>query len=84
MLGTATAQEKQDANKDDKPAPKAEKAPEGVEFEVIFRDKSNLRLLILEPDFVLDTKYGKLTIPFADVEQLQFGTGLSQRRQENN
>ena len=72
-LGTAQAQDTIDTSKRDKPTAKDEKTLKSVEFEVLFRDKSNLRLLILEPDFVLETKYGKLTVPFADVKVVRFG-----------
>src|SRR6516162_8598221 len=55
------------------PAAKRE-APDGPpEFEAKFIDDSILKVIALESTLTLSTKYGKLTVPLADVVRLEVG-----------
>jgi hypothetical protein len=52
----------------------AEKAPHAAPgFEARLDDDSLVRLVLLQPAVVVQTPYGKLTIPAKDVRQIEFG-----------
>lgn len=54
-------------------APKKPAADGPVEFEARFADDSSVRLTVLEPSLTVTTKYGKLTIPVADIKRVELG-----------
>ncbi len=54
----------------EKPAAKAERVPE---FDVAFADNSNVKVVFLDQTVGLTTRYGKLTIPMADLRRVEFG-----------
>lgn len=47
--------------------------PGPPEFEAKFADDSTLKVLILDPAFTVTTKYGKVTVPVADVKRIALG-----------
>ncbi len=59
------------------PAPKIEavapKGPAVLEFDVGFLDGSNVKVVVLEPAVAVATKYGKLTVPLADLRRVEVG-----------
>lgn len=56
------------------PEPATAPAPGGPpEFRVRLPDDSTLKLTLLDPSITVHTKYGKLTIPAADVRRIDFG-----------
>lgn len=61
--------------KRDEPTPPAKReAPDGPpEFEAKFVDDSVLKVVALESVLTVSTKYGKLTVPLADVVRLEVG-----------
>jgi hypothetical protein len=54
------------------PAP-APAAGAGTEFEVRFGDDSVVKVALLDPALVVSTKYGKLTVPVAEVRRVELG-----------
>src|SRR5258708_34855890 len=58
-----------------KPAPKG---PEPGSFELRLTDGSTLKAVILDEKIDLQTKYGKLSVPVADVQKIAFGPRLTQ------
>ena len=59
-----------------KVVPKADdaaKVPAVLEFDVGFLDGSNVKVVVLEPAVTLTTKYGKLTVPLADLRRVELG-----------
>ncbi|HEY2786913.1 MAG TPA: hypothetical protein VGJ05_18270 [Fimbriiglobus sp.] len=59
------------AKKGEPPAAKAKPGPPA--FDVKLADDSTVRVVPLEPTLAVSTKYGKLTIPVADVRRIDFG-----------
>ena len=57
----------------DNSAPKTPAADGPPEFEARFADDSSVRLTVLDPAVAVTTKYGKLTIPVADVKRVDLG-----------
>lgn len=52
----------------------SKKTPDGpAEFEARFADDSTVRLSVLDPTVSVVTKYGKLSIPLADVRKVDLG-----------
>ena len=49
------------------------KVPAITEFDVGFLDGSNVKVVVLEPAVAVTTKYGKLTIPLADLRRVELG-----------
>jgi hypothetical protein len=63
-----------DPPKADEPAPPKREVPDGPpEFEAKFVDDSVLKVVALESVLTVSTKYGKLTVPLADVVRLEVG-----------
>jgi hypothetical protein len=60
---------KTDPKDDPKVAPKADAAL----FELRTLDDTVMKVVLLDPSLTLNTKYGKLTIPPAEVRRLEFG-----------
>ncbi len=59
-----------------KVVPKADNAPKVpavLEFDVGFLDGSNVKVVVLEPAVAVTTKYGKLTVPLADLRRVELG-----------
>ena len=60
-----------------RPVPKAEtvvpKVPTVLEFDVGFHDGSNVKVVVLEPAVAVTTKYGKLTVPLAELRRVELG-----------
>ena len=54
-----------------KPAANAVAAP--PEFDVGFLDGSNVKVVVLEPEVAVTTKYGKLTVPLAELKRVELG-----------
>lgn len=54
----------------DKPAAKADRVPE---FDVAFADNSNVKVVFLDQTVGLTTRYGKLTIPLAELRRVELG-----------
>src|SRR5207244_2104689 len=51
--------------------PAAPKAPDGPpEFEVNFSDNSNVKVVVLDPSVTVSTRYGKLTVPVAELKRI--------------
>src|SRR5260370_1421061 len=42
-------------------------------FELRFTDGSAVRMVMLEPAFDVTTRFGKLTVPWAEVRRIEFG-----------
>ena len=61
------------AKADDKPAPGGPKGPTVPEFDVGFVDGSNVKVVVLEAAVTVTTKYGKLTVPLADLKRVELG-----------
>lgn len=60
--------------KDEPPSPPKRETPSGPpEFEAKFVDDSILKVVALESALAVSTKYGKLTVPLADVVRLEVG-----------
>ena len=59
------------------PVPTAEtvgpKSPTVLEFDVGFLDGSNVKVVVLEPALAVTTKYGKLTVPLAELRRVELG-----------
>lgn len=54
--------------------PVAPKAPDGPpEFEVNFSDNSNVKVVVLDPAVTVSTRYGKLTVPVAELRRVELG-----------
>jgi len=51
----------------------APKVPAVLEFDVGFLDGSNVKVVVLEPAVAVTTKYGKLTVPLADLRRVELG-----------
>src|SRR5262249_12132075 len=66
---------KKPADEPRKPAPKL---PEPGSFELRLSDGSVLKAVILEEKIDVLTKYGKLSVPLADVQKIEFVPRLSQ------
>jgi hypothetical protein len=49
------------------------KVPNPNEVEVRLSDGSRVRMLILQPSLEIETKYGKLVTPIADLRRIEFG-----------
>ena len=49
------------------------KVPAVLEFDVGFLDGSNVKVVVLEPAVAVTTKYGKLTVPLADLRRVEVG-----------
>ncbi len=49
------------------------KSPAVLEFDVGFLDGSNVKVVVLEPAVTVTTKYGKLTVPLADLRRVEVG-----------
>jgi hypothetical protein len=68
---------KEEARKDVEPGPAPGPAPVAPpklpEFEARFADDSLVRLTILDPNITVVTRYGKLTIPVAEIRKLDLG-----------
>jgi hypothetical protein len=87
-LTAAFSQQLQDLKKDEKkemamPKPNAPSAitklpVEAGAVEVSFTDGSNLKLLLRDEKIELATPYGKLIIPVADIQRIEFATRLSE------
>ena len=58
---------------DDKAAPGLPKVPAVPEFDVGFVDGSNVKVIVLEAAVAVTTKYGKLTVPLADLKRVELG-----------
>lgn len=56
---------------DDPPVPKRTTDP--TAHEVKFADGSTIRLNLMEVSLVVNSKYGKLTVPMSDVKRIEFG-----------
>jgi hypothetical protein len=63
---------KGDAKADPQPAPKTAKG-DGATFELRMIDDTVMKVTLMEPSVALVTKYGKLSIPAAEVRRLEFG-----------
>jgi hypothetical protein len=61
------------ARTDPKDAPKVETKADGAVFELRTFDDTVMKVVLLEPALALNTKYGKLTIPAAELRRLEFG-----------
>ena len=46
-------------------------------FELRFADGSNVRMTMLDPSFEVSTRFGKLTVPWAEVRKIEFGLRLT-------
>jgi hypothetical protein len=57
----------------DPPKEKAAQPDGPPEFEVTFTDGSKVRMVVLEPAIAVATRYGKLTVPFAEVRRVDLG-----------
>ena len=66
---------KGDPAKKDDPTPGLKKPVHDgpPEFEAKFADDSLLKVIALDPSLVVNTKYGKLTVPLADVQRIEIG-----------
>jgi hypothetical protein len=64
--------DKAPAKKDD-PIPSKAKPPGPVTFDVKLADDSTVRVVPNDPALAVTTKYGRLTIPVADVRRIDFG-----------
>src|SRR5262249_17295074 len=53
-------------------------SPGTSEAEVRFADGSNVRVLILQQSLEIVTKYGKLTVPAAEIRRIEFGLPLTE------
>jgi hypothetical protein len=53
--------------------PKTTKSDGPPEFEVVFVDDSKLKVVILEPSVTVATRYGKLTVPMAELRRVDVG-----------
>lgn len=53
--------------------PKEDKAKPSNEVEVKFREGSTLRMLVLQENIEVITKFGKLTVPMSEVRLIDFG-----------
>ncbi|MFO0851132.1 MAG: hypothetical protein U0871_21635 [Gemmataceae bacterium] len=51
----------------------AAQPPAPAEFEARFTDGGSLRVQVLDEAIVVATKYGKLTVPLADLRRVEFG-----------
>ncbi len=65
------------------PEPAEPIAQQPVEFDLVFTDSSNIRVLLLEPALVVATKYGKLSVPIDEIRRIVLGfrypEGMEQR-----
>lgn len=62
------------AKKDDAPPGIKKPVADGPpEFEAKFADDSLLKVVALDSSLVVNTKYGKLTVPLADVQRVEIG-----------
>jgi hypothetical protein len=57
------------------PGGKTGKGPEAVE--VRFTDNSNIKLMLRDEQVSIVTRYGRLTIPIADIRRIEFATRVS-------
>jgi hypothetical protein len=71
FVAGAPAQDQGDAAKETKPASPGE-------AEIRFADGSVVRATILQPHLEVQTRYGKLNIPTADVRRIEFGLHLTE------
>src|SRR5882724_7787995 len=62
----------------DEPKKPAPKGPEPGAFELRLSDGSTLKAVILDDKIEVQTKYGKLAVPVADVQKIEFGPRLTQ------
>jgi hypothetical protein len=67
---TATGQT---PKKPDDTKPPAKKVEAPLEFDITMADGSHVRALMLDPSVVVLTKFGALTIPFAELRRVEFG-----------
>ena len=58
---------------DPKDAPKVDTKADGAVFELRTLDDTTMKVTLLDPSLALNTKYGKLIIPAAEVRRLEFG-----------
>jgi hypothetical protein len=62
--------------------PPPAKAREPAPVEVRFTDNSTMRLALREERIEIVTRYGKLIVPVAEIERIDFGTRLSEEDQQ--
>src|SRR5262249_4807931 len=53
-------------------------APKPAKMEVRFLDDSTMKLTVSDPHIELQTPYGELVIPFADIHRIDLGTRVSE------
>jgi hypothetical protein len=61
---------------DDPPKP-APKGPDSASFELRLSDGSSIKAVILDEKIDIQTRYGRLSVPFADVQKIEFGPRLT-------
>ncbi len=55
------------------PALKPPKKADAGEFDIAFLDGSNVKVALLEASVVVNTRYGKLTVPVAELRKVELG-----------
>jgi hypothetical protein len=76
LIGWAVSAQPPGGGKDDSPPARAAKAdakPDGPVFEIRLADDTLLKVVLLDGALPVATKYGKLTVPAADIRRLDFG-----------
>ena len=61
----------------DEPKKPSPKGPEPAAFELRLSDGSTLKAVVLDEKIEVQTKYGKLSVPVADVQKVEFGPRLT-------
>src|SRR5712664_1898782 len=57
----------------DEPKKPAPKTPDSASFELRLSDGSTLKAVITDEKIDIQTRYGKLSVPVADVQKVEFG-----------